>query len=291
MKALGKIIILFVFCLHGLLEAKPFVTAKLVGQLGNQMFQIATATSLALDHGVEAVFPDLDESEEYGIPTNRMHVFPHIKSKLPGIIRKKYYDHTCSYHKIPYESNIELIGWFQSEKYFKHHREEILELFEPSDEIYNYLTTKYEDILNHPCTVSIHHRSYAKEDPFQYLHPTQPKEYFLQAINQYPHDSLFIVCSNDIEWCKWNFFDIPREFIFIEDEPYYHDLYLMSLCKHNIISNSSFSWWSAWLNKNPDKIVTAPKQWFTITSRQDFSDIVPKDWIKIDPPKKANPRP
>lgn len=282
MRILQHVIFTLIFCIHPLLEAKPFVTATLKGQLGNQMFQIAAATSLAIDHGVEAAFPDLEKSTEYGIPINRIHVFPHIKTKLPGSIKKQYNDHTCGIHPIPYEPNLELIGWFQSENYFKHNREAILDLFAPSEEIYSYLTTKYEDILNHPCTVSIHHRSYLREDPQQHFHPTQTKEYFLKAIEYYPENALFVVCSNDIEWCKWNFYNIPREFVFIEDEPYYHDLYLMSMCKHNIISNSSFSWWSAWLNRNPDKIVTAPKQWLAKSARQNISQIIPKDWIKIE---------
>lgn len=275
---------LLFICLVGItstLSAKPFVTAKLVGQLGNQMFQIATATSLAIDNGAKAVFPDLVNSQEYGIPLNYQKVFFDLKTTLKRAPNFVYFDHKCRYTPIRYKPNLQISGWFQSEKYFNHNRQAILDLFKPSHDIYLYLTTRYAEILSEPCTVAIHHRCYLKEDPNQGFHNTQPKEYFLKAISYFPEDALFVVCSNNILWCKMNFEDIPRDFIYIENEPHYHDLYLMSMCTHNIVSNSSFSWWSAYLNQNPDKIVVAPYQWHAKNSGQDFRDIVPDSWIKI----------
>lgn len=88
-----------------------------------------------------------------------------------------------------------------------------------------------------------------------------------------------IIFSDNIEWCRAN--------LSMEDALYvdwnngvdsWQDMYLMSLCKHNIIANSSFSWWGAWLNENPNKIVIAPKQWM----KSDVGvDVIPKTWIRI----------
>ncbi len=282
MKIIIKALFLFILGCLAPLSAKPFVSAKLVGQLGNQMFQIATATSLALDNDAEALFPDLISSDKFNIPLNHKKVFFRCEAHRKGAIKFNYVDTNLPYTPIIYRPNMRIEGWFQCEKYFDHHRKEILELFAPSKKILSYLTTRYADILNHPCTVALHHRSYFKEDPKQLYHPTQTKEYFLKAILYYPEDALFVVCSNDIAWCKENFADISRNFVFIENEPHYHDLFLMSMCTHNIISNSSFSWWSAYLNQNPEKIVTAPKRWFAETSGADYRDIIPNSWYRIE---------
>lgn len=264
------------------LSAKPFVSVELKGQLGNQMFQIATATSLALDNDAVVVCPDLAISNKWNIPTNYKKVFFRVETVRKGSIKSKYFDPLIIFRPIAYKPNMHIEGWFQSEKYFDHHRKEILELFAPSEKIHTYLTTRYADILSHPCTVALHHRCYLKEDPTQTTHPTQTIGYFYKAIAHYPEDALFVVCSNDIDWCKRNFADIPRNFVYIENEPHYHDLFLMSMCKHNIVSNSSFSWWSAYLNVNPDKIITAPKRWFAETSGSDYRDVIPASWISIE---------
>ena len=73
----------------------------------------------------------------------------------------------------------------------------------------------------------------------------------------------------------------PR-LIFIENEKPYHDLYLMSMCKHNIICHSSFSWWAAYLNLNPNKIVVAPKHWVTKKCGLNYKDVIPKEWIALE---------
>lgn len=92
---------------------------------------------------------------------------------------------------------------------------------------------------------------------------------------------VFYFFSNDIEWAKENF-NIPNA-IYIEENMFEHyedwyDMFLMSICKHNIIANSTFSWWGAWLNQNPDKIVIAPKKWNNIS---EYQDICPLDWVRI----------
>lgn len=177
---------------------------------------------------------------------------------------------------------MELCGFFQSEKYFAHHKKEIIELFAPSAEITAYLTSHYKDIIDHPNTVPMHTRSYYREDPNGNCHITYGREYVEKAIRFFPEDALFIVFSNDIPWCRTILSDIPRQMIFIEGESYHHDFYLMSLCKHNIICNSSFFWWAAYLNSNPDKVIVAPKMWVNPTYIANIDDIKPDGWIQID---------
>ena len=92
-------------------------------------------------------------------------------------------------------------------------------------------------------------------------------------------DITYLIFSNDIEWCKKNF--IGNQFIFIEGEKDYIDLWLMSLCKNNIIANSSFSWWGAWLNTNSDKKVITPKNWFGPAINHSTQDLIPEKWFMI----------
>lgn len=281
LKTLYTAFILAAITFTHFVEGTPFVSGNLVGQLGNQMFQIAAAVSLALDNGAEAVFPDLVEKTEFNIPENHKNVFFRLKTEVPkGTEWHMYLDPNCHYTPIPFRPNIKVGWWLQSEKYFIHHKQEILDLFAPSEEIVSYLEENYSQYYQHPCSVGVQVRSYLREDPYQKCHNTLPKQYYEEAIYLFPEDALFIVCSNDIKWCKENFADIPRQFVFIDDVPH-HDVYLLSMCKHNIISNSSFSWWGAYLNKHLEKSVVAPEKWFSETSGNDYRDVVPNGWIKI----------
>ena len=87
-----------------------------------------------------------------------------------------------------------------------------------------------------------------------------------------------IIFSNDIEWCKENF--KHKEVVFIEEEDYL-ELYIMSMCTDNIIANSTFSWWGAWMNKNENKKVITPSNWFGYNHTATDADLIPTDWIRI----------
>ena len=104
----------------------------------------------------------------------------------------------------------------------------------------------------------------------------------MKAIKQMPKDSLFLIFSDDIAWCKANFPDLPEKFVFIEGNADHEDLLLMSHCKNNIICNSTFSWWAAWLNSNPEKKVIAPSKWFgPAFENYNTDDLYCDGWIKI----------
>jgi hypothetical protein len=257
-----------------------FVIGDLKGQLGNQLFIIAAATSLALDHNADPLFPDLIRKSEFDIPLNYQKVLFRLKaSQIPDhLIGFHYAEPSYTYHPIPYKPHMKISGYFQSEKYFQRHKREIVELFAPSNEICDYLADNYSHIIQHPQSVAVHVRSYLIEDPGQGFYYTYTREYYEHAMQYFPENALFVVFSNQMAWCKKMLEEIPKQMIFIEREPHYIDFYLMSMCKNNIISNSSFSWWAAYLNRNPYKIVVVPPKWFNPASGLNTKDLIPPEW-------------
>ena len=112
------------------------------------------------------------------------------------------------------------------------------------------------------------------------FHHNLESSYYKNAINQFPIDTKYLVFSDDINWCK-TIFD-GDEYIFVENQSDIMDLYLMSLCKHNIIPNSTFSWWAAFLNKNNNKKIIVPSIWFGPNGPQNYYDMYESDWTKMD---------
>lgn len=255
-----------------------WIIGDLIGQLGNQLFIIAATFSLALDHGAIPVFPDLASKTTFNLPINHEKLFYFLPYAIPQGDKISFFYQEPHFHyaPIPYQPNMRLSGYFQSEKYFAHHKREICDLFAPSRSITDYLQNCYGPILQHPNTVALHIRYYS-EDPEGVFYCKPDKAYIEEAIRHFPEDALFIVFSNQIASCKELLSSFKQPFIFIENEPHYHDFYLMSLCKHNIISNSTFSWWAAYLNPNPQKTVIAPKKWFVV-SHLDTKDLFPSEW-------------
>jgi len=104
--------------------------------------------------------------------------------------------------------------------------------------------------------------------------------FFKKAINYVGKDNLFLIISDDITWCKKHFNGI--NFHFTDNKTPTEDIYLQTLCTNNIISNSTFSWWGAWLNDSPNKIVIVPTPWFSKQlSFNDTNDLIPKNWVQI----------
>lgn len=231
-----------------------------MGGLGNQLFQIATTTALALRNSDTACF-DIDNHRIGLQGRNASSYKENIYRKLTkGALTNVnvFEQNGFHYSDIPYQENLKIIGYFQSEKYFKDFRNEILDLFEPSNDILHYINEKYGEIMKKKtCSLHVRHGDYLL---FANNHPPLQVKYYQSAINKFESDTHFIVFSDDISWCKTIF--KGDNFTFIEGEDDYIDLYLMSLCDDNIIANSSFSWWGSWLNKNEDKKVIAPSKWF-----------------------------
>ena len=284
MNKLLQFFFLLLFCLPvNQVSAKPFIVSALHGQLGNQMFEIAAAVSLSIDNDAEATFPDFITNIEDNIKNNYPLFFSGLKTYDPTTPTAFFYhEPSFTYAPIPYQPNMRMWGFFQSEKYFRHNKKRIISLFEPNKEIKKYLKEKYRDIINDPKTVSIHIRTYFKEDPQHTAFPLNGREYVEKAMGLFPADAHYIVFSDNIPWCKEALQGIPRNIRFIEGEAYHYDFYLMSICRHHIISNSSFSWWAAYLNPNSKKIVVAPKKWFQPSTGIDAKDLYPPEWVVID---------
>jgi hypothetical protein len=265
---------------------------NLKGGLGNMMFQIAATKAISLSKKTDYSFPNLHSHINYLSVENTYNPNVNYCSEYLDLPFLKGVNTTQSFlgvgsinypfHfediKIP-TSNIRIDGFFQSEKYFENYKKEILELFLPDEKISNYIKEKYSDLLSENIT-SIHVRrgDYIRNSTHHFV---QGMDYFTQSMEIVDSKTdKYLIFSDDIEWCKENF--KGNKFIFVENEKDYIELYLMSMCSNNIISNSSFSWWGAWLNENKTKTVIGPKNWFGLSLQSlKTDDIIPNNWIKI----------
>ncbi len=240
----------------------PLVTPKFYGQLGNQLFIIAATLSYAWDYNAKPIFPGLN-TEENRTSYNRDRLFFRLDTTLSprtfrNIFRERFW---YSSDRIPFRTDLILDGYFQSWKHFNHHRSNLLSIFDPSSNTLNVLNEKYKKLIASQKTVSIHVRTAGKYNHDQRFHPFLGLKYYQNAINQFPNDSVFVVFSDRINWCKKHFPALERSFIFIEDNDGIEDLFLMSMMRNHIIANSTFSWWGAYLNRNPNQRVIAPEFW------------------------------
>jgi hypothetical protein len=286
------------------------ILVELNGGIGNQMFQYAAAKSLALHHDTILKL-DITPASRKTMPDElkqrpfELHYFSlpdaiaspsEIESFIkknpleklgekakPNHKRKIYREPFFHYdnHFFKAGESVYLKGLWQSEKYFKKFEKEIRALFTFKRDPDLFVTKA----IQQENSVSIHIRrgDYLAKVSQEVL-GVLPISYYQQAIEVIKSrepGSMFYFFSDDIDWTKNNF-QIPNANFVSGDITKNHldDLYLMSLCKHNIIANSSFSWWGAWLNNNPRKIVIAPQKWFN-KGPKDTQDLIPGEWFRI----------
>lgn len=263
------------------------VSILLKGGLGNYMFQIACAYSYAKKNNKECFFTTNDAVKIHKyIDSYRENVLknvPLIESHGQNGF-KRYNEPTFHFTEIPnIEGDVYLDGYFQSEKYFNNYSEDIRKLFKFPEKLKGetiiHAADKFKDDFNgQTCSIHVRRGDYLNSPDH---HPTQDVSYYMKAAKKIGMDKKFLVFSDDIQWCKENFPEMDN-FIFIEGLKDYEDLLLMSLCKHNIICNSSFSWWAAWLNQNSEKIVIAPQKWFGAAyGHLNTQDLYCEGWLKI----------
>jgi len=296
-------------------NSKKAIITKLIGGLGNQMFQYATGLKLAKKNEADLLldisdfinYPGrefalhnfnisgkiINESDNISlIDQNTIffkRIFLHInslinrKTSLP-YIKEPYFHYYPNLLNSPCPCYID--GYWQSEKYFFDIKKEIIEEFSLIKPI-NELSLKILNKIMEKNSVSIHIRrgDYITNTSANKFHGVCSLSYYYSAINlikNHVENPFFIVFSDDIKWTKENL-KISDEVIYVDHngpEKSHEDLFLMSRCSHHIIANSSFSWWAAWLSQNPRKMVITPTPWFDYQNYC-YQDIIPNDWIKI----------
>jgi hypothetical protein len=250
------------------------------------MFEVAAAVALAKDNNAIALV------------NNNDHLCPNqgrnINNYTGNILSRLNYDSNISvefvfeqhgflYKKIPFHPNMKISGHFQSWKYFDHHKDYIQKLFAPTAVIKKELDEKFGWLKD--CTAIQIRRGDALTERAKGYHPVPTLEYIHEAVKRV-NPTQIVVFSDDMPWCKETMkFNVPCNFDTSQGEIRdYMEIYMMSMCKNVIISNSTFGWWGAYLNTRPDRTIVAPSYWFgpKITDHGfDINELLPTGWIQI----------
>jgi hypothetical protein len=294
------------------------IIVRLKGGLGNQLFQYAFGrkiahlhnTALKLDTASFSISSSdtprafrLDQFNITGtvaspeeirqIDKGRSMGWGFLHTRIADLLtlesKKRYIRerfHTFDPGMLEVPDDVYLDGYWQTEKYFRDIEEILrreLTLREEPDTVNQEIAERIRSVP----AVSLHVRrgDYVSDPTTRQFHGSCSIEYYNQAIARIVEsldDPSFFIFSDDLPWAKENL-NIPGEKTFIAHngpEKEYCDLWLMSLCRHHIIANSSFSWWGAWLSQSPGQQVIAPKRW-ALSESLDTRDIVPDTWITI----------
>ncbi len=276
------------------------------GGIGNQMFQYALYTSLQkrgkrvlLDNSIiekqmndinrQTIFHVFELDRQYHLRMYR-GLFGQIRRRVINRVFRKLAGRYAEKEDSKFDPNVlqlssgYLTGYWQSPKYFSDCEAELRKRFQ----FKKALSAGSEKVLslieNASCPVSIHIRlgDYTTAVNQELFGNICTKEYYSKAIDrilEHNPDATFFVFSNEPQKAT-ELIDIPNAIIVDANDEgtASEDMYLMSKCHHNIIANSSFSWWGAWLNENPGKITIAPKKWL---NGKNTPDICPESWIRI----------
>jgi len=295
------------------------IITQLNSGLGNQMFQYAAGKSLSISKKTNLCI-DISwykNKEVMQTPRNyELSVFKLEEKLIHEDIAYKYYNEGNVFlnrfinkieRNIPYykkkhfeEKKFEfdtnffkarkdaiISGYWQSEKYFDNISDIIRNTFTCSDNDWSEKDKEVLNIIESCQTVSVHVRrgDMVNNSEVAKVHGACDLEYYnksIEYLNNKVNSHVFIIFSDDIIWAQENI-RTSNKTIFVDhnkDENAWLDMQLMSKCNHNIIANSSFSWWGAWLNRNENKIVVSPKRWFN-SSKNNTKDLLPNSWIKL----------
>jgi hypothetical protein len=267
---------------------KNFVTFSSLGkmgELGNQMFQISATIGYAKKSGKTPIFPKWvcaysgkNYSEIFNGPFDQTFVSEKLSS-LAG----RYTYNDLKYREIPvHEGNIDLMGYFQSENYFKNAENEIKSAFQFSDSTREYVEKNFKHIVSLNDKVSLHVRT-AKRSANDYdVHSAASKEFIEKSQLNFSSNNYVVFADNMIEAKK--ILPEGKNYIFVEDQTNYVDLCLMTYFDQYIVSPSTFGWWGAYLSQNISPRVSIMKDWFAKDKPKAYlneNDIIPDRWTKI----------
>ncbi len=251
------------------------------GRLGNQLFQIAATYGASKLHGVKTLFPSNWVYRSYfNLPAT-------LFSEFNGTKVYNYHEPHFHYSKIPKLSEnfpTNLIGYFQSEKYFNHAKNDIINFFTLREDIENKAKEIVKLLSDKPvCFVHIRRGDYIN---LQTHHTLLPVEYFEKLMDK--NDFFYLILSDSYDTIKSHFKN--KNVIFGDQLPVFtdstiQDFALMKNCNHAIISNSSYSWWGAYLIDSQHKLIYAPNEsvWFgPALSNQMLQDLYPNEFIKTE---------
>lgn len=288
------------------------IAVRLMGGLGNQLFQYSFGRSLAIERGEDLSFFITGKSREdrlldiAGLNTEirmvnkgtlkRIYRFPgdsmlfrierRITRDFPFISRELLVENGLSYAK-PSETYSFFDGYWQSFRYFEKFYDSFAGHLKPRMDAQ--CDADILRMIRESESVSVHIRrgDYASENG-RHPHFCLEEEYYLQAMKELSkrlENPVFYIFTEDQKGSDNNFgFLKGRKFIIPPKNKNYGavaDLFLMSQCKHNIIANSSFSWWGAYLNSNSQKIIVAPSKWYRDWVKYSIDDLLPDKWIRI----------
>jgi hypothetical protein len=237
-----------------------------LGRLGNQMFQYASLKGIAKHREYQFCIPPNEvfgriDSNVRKTDINLYDVFD-VENKNQVLLTKNpiLRERVHSFEEELYVNcpdNVDLFGYFQSEKYFKNIEDQIREDFSFKPDLFSICKYFIDNNFNSDV-ISLHVRR--GDYVVNPNHPLQTEEYYKKSINNLPDNLPILIFSDDHEWCKTQEMFSSDRFMISENNSTDFDLCLMSLCQYHIIANSSFSWWGAWLAKS--KKVIAPNNWF-----------------------------
>ncbi len=290
------------------------IIMRLLGGLGNQMFQHATGRRLASHLGTKLKL-DVSGFEAYKLRSYSLDAF-HLKADfatkadvvrlkfgktalmkwrvlgkkeqdlrpMPSYIQEKHFRFDPAMLNLP--DGVYLDGYWQSEKYFADISDAIRADFAPQNPM-SAPSIRISEKIKSFNSVALHVRrgDYVSNPNTNKVHGSLGVDYYERSMEAMvsklpkPH---FFVFSDDPTWARTHFGDTGSVTIVdVNDEAHAHeDMRLMSLCAHHIIANSSFSWWGAWLAENLDKIVIAPQKWFQDPVLE-TKDLIPESWLRL----------
>ena len=250
-----------------------------LGRLGNQMFQVASLRGIASNNNYNYAIPPSKNKNEWtdhqlfnpfvfeGV--NPLNI-QFIDFQRPQVEETSFSFDEKLFNDCP--DWVSLVGFFQSEKYFKDIENDIRDDFKFKDELVSSCQTIIENVDN-PIALHIRRGDFITNSQ---NHPPLPLDYYKRALKLFDNARQVIIFSDDTKWCKEQEIFSDDRFLVSEDNDQSYDLCLMSMCDDFIIANSSFSWWGAWLG-NKGKVV-APKQWFGKGLNHNTKDLYCSDW-------------